>query len=154
MQKHRKVAFPLCPVRKDPDTFFQSRIPIRHPVRSSSGISRISWHLTDGHIRMLLQKGLYHFLILQRRKGTGRIYHISPRCQQLISTFQNLRLNPGIILRSVGKPAFHHSRIPPEHSFSGAWSVDQHLLKKAGHHRCQILRCFRCDHGISCPCNL
>ena len=123
------MPLPLHLMGKNAHTFFQLWIPIS-PFRISGGKALIIFHRNQRQLRPFPKKPGNDLLILARRKGTGRIKHLSSRLQHVCRIQAKLFLNSGKLLRFFGSPVSGKSFLLTEHSFPGTRCIQNDLMEK------------------------
>ena len=122
------MSLPIDLMRKQTNTFFQWKCTV-HQFWLSWRKAFTLRNIQQMELRVIAQKIIHASFIFQFRESTGRIKHGSTRLQQVCCLIQDLPLHFGKHLRSLTFPRWDHMSLFPEHSLTGAWSIDQDLIK-------------------------
>ena len=134
-------------VGEDSDAFGKFRISIS-PFRDAMGESLVIFHFCQFHVRTVFQKPGNSLFVFCRRECAGRVKHQSAGTEHIGCLEDKLFLDFGKLHGFFGSPVFGKGFFLTEHSFSGAWSIQDDLVKEFGECFGKFGRCFICHEDI------
>ena len=129
MEKGEEVAFAVHFVGEDADAFNKFRVSVS-PFRDTVGEAFVVFHFDEFHVRAVFEEVGDGFFVFDWGEGAGGVEHESAGTEHVGCLECEFFLDGGEFLGFLRGPVFSKGFFFSEHSFTGAWGIEDDFVEE------------------------